>query len=335
MCFRPPSPSVMGASPSGRACKPEKIVVHRLGRVVPEKHASTDGEIKMVSYQGAVTRFECRGGEDAHQRRGPGRRLRDSSRAIPCGSSGPDRRWSPWRRARDPGGGSWPLMRARGALSRGPPTSSLQRPKLLTFLLLLPPLLWIGVVYVGSLFALLLQSFYSLDDYLRAHRPRVHSFDLRAASRRGQSPDHPAHGHDVGAGHNRLRHHRLSHRLLCRALRPRLDQGAVLSRGDDAALVELSGQDLRLEADPGQGRHHHLACQERASVLAARRHHGAAGDRRAVAVLQLYRHLPRLRLYLDSLHDPADPGGARAGAPQLSSRPRPISAPIHARHSGP
>jgi putative spermidine/putrescine transport system permease protein len=28
------------------------------------------------------------------------------------------------------------------------------RPKLLTLLLLLPPLLWIGVVYVGSLFAL-------------------------------------------------------------------------------------------------------------------------------------------------------------------------------------
>ena len=39
------------------------------------------------------------------------------------------------------------------------------RPKLLTLLLLLPPLLWIGIVYVGSLFALLLQSFYSLDDY--------------------------------------------------------------------------------------------------------------------------------------------------------------------------
>ena len=41
----------------------------------------------------------------------------------------------------------------------------LVRPKLLTFVLLLPPLLWIGVVYVGSLFALLLQSFYSLDDF--------------------------------------------------------------------------------------------------------------------------------------------------------------------------
>ena len=39
------------------------------------------------------------------------------------------------------------------------------RPKLLTLLLLLPPLLWIGVVYVDSLFALLLQSFYSLDHF--------------------------------------------------------------------------------------------------------------------------------------------------------------------------
>jgi len=38
-------------------------------------------------------------------------------------------------------------------------------PKVLTLLLLLPPLLWIGIVYVGSLFALLLQSFYSLDDF--------------------------------------------------------------------------------------------------------------------------------------------------------------------------
>jgi putative spermidine/putrescine transport system permease protein len=39
------------------------------------------------------------------------------------------------------------------------------RPHLLTMLLLLPPLLWIGIVYVGALFALLLQSFYSLDDF--------------------------------------------------------------------------------------------------------------------------------------------------------------------------
>jgi putative spermidine/putrescine transport system permease protein len=48
-------------------------------------------------------------------------------------------------------------------------------PKALTLLLLLPPLLWIGVVYVGSLFALLLQSFYSLDDFSGVI---VHEFTL-------------------------------------------------------------------------------------------------------------------------------------------------------------
>ncbi len=40
-----------------------------------------------------------------------------------------------------------------------------RRPALLTLLLLLPPLLWIGIVYIGALMALLLQSFYSLDDF--------------------------------------------------------------------------------------------------------------------------------------------------------------------------
>jgi putative spermidine/putrescine transport system permease protein len=38
-------------------------------------------------------------------------------------------------------------------------------PLFLAGLLLAPPLLWIGIVYIGSLFALLLQSFYSLDDF--------------------------------------------------------------------------------------------------------------------------------------------------------------------------
>jgi len=40
-----------------------------------------------------------------------------------------------------------------------------KRPGLLTVLLLLPPIVWIIVVYIGSLFALLLQSFYALDDF--------------------------------------------------------------------------------------------------------------------------------------------------------------------------
>ncbi len=32
-------------------------------------------------------------------------------------------------------------------------------------LLLLPPLLWLGIIYLGSLFALLLQSFYAIDEF--------------------------------------------------------------------------------------------------------------------------------------------------------------------------
>jgi putative spermidine/putrescine transport system permease protein len=40
-----------------------------------------------------------------------------------------------------------------------------RRPNLLLLLLVTPPLLWLGVVYLGSLAALLLQSFYSIDEF--------------------------------------------------------------------------------------------------------------------------------------------------------------------------
>lgn len=40
-----------------------------------------------------------------------------------------------------------------------------RRPKLLLLLLISPPLIWLGVVYLGSLAALLLQSFYSIDEF--------------------------------------------------------------------------------------------------------------------------------------------------------------------------
>jgi putative spermidine/putrescine transport system permease protein len=39
------------------------------------------------------------------------------------------------------------------------------RPGFLLLLMLLPPLLWLGVVYIGSLIALLLQSFFSIDEF--------------------------------------------------------------------------------------------------------------------------------------------------------------------------
>ena len=40
-----------------------------------------------------------------------------------------------------------------------------RRPNLLLLLLVSPPLFWLGLVYLGSLFALLLQSFYSIDEF--------------------------------------------------------------------------------------------------------------------------------------------------------------------------
>ena len=40
-----------------------------------------------------------------------------------------------------------------------------RHPRLLLALLIGPPLLWLGVVYLGSLLALLLQSFYSIDEF--------------------------------------------------------------------------------------------------------------------------------------------------------------------------
>jgi putative spermidine/putrescine transport system permease protein len=40
-----------------------------------------------------------------------------------------------------------------------------RRPKVFVFLMLLPPLLWLGIVYVGSLVALLVQSFFAIDEF--------------------------------------------------------------------------------------------------------------------------------------------------------------------------
>lgn len=40
-----------------------------------------------------------------------------------------------------------------------------RNPKILLLLMLTPPLLWLGIIYLGSLFALLLQRFFSIDDF--------------------------------------------------------------------------------------------------------------------------------------------------------------------------
>ncbi|WP_210527963.1 ABC transporter permease [Rubellimicrobium arenae] len=54
-----------------------------------------------------------------------------------------------------------PVREAGGGLS----DTLWRRPRLLLLLLLAPPLLWLGIIYLGSLFALLAQSFFSIDEF--------------------------------------------------------------------------------------------------------------------------------------------------------------------------
>ena len=53
-------------------------------------------------------------------------------------------------------------------------------------LLLLPPLMWLGIVYLGSLFALLLQSFYAIDEFTARIVPEL------TLATYGQLVSHPA-----------------------------------------------------------------------------------------------------------------------------------------------
>jgi putative spermidine/putrescine transport system permease protein len=62
-------------------------------------------------------------------------------------------------------GGSRGTVTATGGWSRGLSTYFYRRPNAYLLLLLIPPLLWFGTVYLGSLFSLLLQSFYSINDF--------------------------------------------------------------------------------------------------------------------------------------------------------------------------
>ena len=137
-----------------------------------------------------------------------------------------------------------------------------RNPRMTLFLMLAPPLLWLGVIYLGSLFALLAQSFFSIDEFsglikyewtLKTYgellRPANLDIIVRTVSM--------AVCRDARFGGDRL-----SHRLLRGALRARQMEGAVLSRRHAALVVELSRQGLCLETDPRQGRHPQLAVRK-------------------------------------------------------------------------
>ena len=92
-----------GGAAKWTSLRPEKIGVFASGSAGAGEARHADGEIKMITYQGAVTRFSVETeGRGSAPRCRPTRRA--SSRATTCGSFGPNRPWSPWRTAREPSG---------------------------------------------------------------------------------------------------------------------------------------------------------------------------------------------------------------------------------------
>ena len=80
-----------------------------------------------------------------------------------------------------------PVTAASGGWSRELSSFFYRRPNAYLMLLLVPPLLWFGTVYLGSLLSLLLQSFYSINDFTAeiVRKPTLRTY--------GQLVSQPAH----------------------------------------------------------------------------------------------------------------------------------------------
>ena len=61
--------------------------------------------------------------------------------------------------------GAGAILPGRGGVGGALSDAFWRNPKLLLFVMLTPPLLWLGIIYLGSLFALLIQSFFSIDEF--------------------------------------------------------------------------------------------------------------------------------------------------------------------------
>ncbi|RST87168.1 ABC transporter permease [Aquibium carbonis] len=57
------------------------------------------------------------------------------------------------------------ILPRRGGIAGALSDAFWRHPGFLLFLLLTPPVLWLGIIYLGSLFALLAQSFFSIDEF--------------------------------------------------------------------------------------------------------------------------------------------------------------------------
>jgi len=99
--------------------------------------------------------------------------------------------------------------------------------------------------------------------------------------------------------------------LLHGAPRHRGAEGGAVHRGHAAAVVELPGAPVRVEAAAGQGGRDQLAVAAAAPGAGCSKRRCRCRPSAAVAEFLGPRHLRGLRLHVAAVHDPADPGGDR------------------------
>ena len=193
------------------ALRPERIRILNDGQPAPADAVEVAGTVDGVSFLGATTRYRvalAAGGavdvvesESRHRPQGAG----------PGGAAGLAARPRP--SARGCRGmtmaATLPAPAADG-IGRRAARLLYRNGWLLLILLLAPPLLWLGVVYLGSLFALLLQSFFSVDGFTGMIVRGIHPVDLCRAADRRQHGHGPAHRRDGGGGDDPVRADRAS-----------------------------------------------------------------------------------------------------------------------------
>jgi hypothetical protein len=149
--------------------RPEKI---HLGKVESQPEAdmvSVEGVVRDVVYLGLFTRYlvETEGGNDLVVVE---QKFKDNFDGCAFGE-GAKSATALAQGSHEPGG------RASSMLNRAS-TYLYRRPRLALALLLGPPMMYMVVVYLGSLFNLLVYSFYSLEGVHGFDRQKVHAVDV-------------------------------------------------------------------------------------------------------------------------------------------------------------
>ena len=222
-----PAPARRAAAPS--RLRPEKIASATApARLAGRGHASTDA----AATTGAVTRHRRRARRRPVQRRRPRQRRPSIAarrggprRAALAGGAAPHARTAGER-------GDRRCRRRAAACCGGSPTCSGGTAAGCCCSCSLPPLLWLGVVYLGSLLRAAAAELLPLDEFSGQVVPRVRrSPPTPSCCPAGQPRHHPAHGGDGGGGHARLRACSPSRSPTTPPATPRARmQGAVLPR---------------------------------------------------------------------------------------------------------